>query len=190
MKLTLRQNLNLNSMLLRHDINTQSVLLVTGREGALLSELKLYVLLSLIHNLCEEDVITECNEDEHDLITIVRDEIEPFYFKIIEDKPEIGDLYNNCINDIVDYCNKVYSEQHSLLGLLNTLVDVFSRLDDQQVQEVLVKTGEIAGQVKEKRDKLELEQDLKIKEQVVQKQEEISQGIKKMMEQYNTTVKE
>ena len=187
MKLTLRKDINFESFVLEHDIVSQAIVLIEGRESALATEKKVYTLLSLIHNVCEENVIGECNEDTRSLIEIVRDDIEPFYK---ENENQFKDLLKRTYEEVENYCMRVYNEQHSVLGFLGTITDAISRLDNKEVQEVLTETAKIAGEVKAKKDEKELEQSKEYREKVIKKQEEINKNLVKMMKDYNVTVDE
>lgn len=190
MKLTFKKELNMSSIALEHDIVSQAIVLIEGRESALSTEKKAYTLLSLVHNICEEDIIEECNEDKRSLIQILREEIEPFYFDLIQHRPDVQTLFNSCYNEIERYSKVVYDEQHSVLGFLATITDAISKLSNEEVKDVLTETAQVAAEVKRQRDEVELKQNKEAQEKITKKQEEINKNIIKMMEQYNVKLED
>ena len=93
MKLTLKENINTNSLMLKHNILLQASGLVMGREGVLQTEKDLYLIMALVDNVIEEDLIASCNEDTRELSAIMTEDIEPFFNSLME-KEEYKILYN------------------------------------------------------------------------------------------------
>ena len=93
MKMTYKKNLNINSLVLRHNIMLEVSNLTMGREGVLQTEKDLYLILALMDNLVEEDLIAEINEDGRDLTAIMLEDVEPEFLKLME-KQEYKDLYD------------------------------------------------------------------------------------------------
>lgn len=190
MKLTFKKDINMESIALEHDIVSQAIALIEGRESALSTEKKAYTLLSLVHNICIEDVIEECNEDDRSLIQILKEEIEPFYFDLKEHKPKVSELFNATYTEVERYCKKVYDEQHSVLGFLSTITEAISKLDNKEVQEVMTQIAPVAAEIAAQKNEQELKQTKEATDKITKKQEEINKNILKMMEQYNVKVED
>lgn len=150
MKMTLKQNINTNSLVLRHRILVQATGLVMGREGALETEQDLFLMLSFIDNIIEENLVEECNEDERDLITIMETEVEPFFFEIMKQEKykEMWDYVNKIF---IDKCKEIWANQHSIIGVIDTILEVLGTMDETQKGEILKSTAKIAEAAQEKR---------------------------------------
>ena len=59
MKLTLLENVNTQSFVLKHNILAQATSLAMGREGVLQTEKNLYLVLALVDNIIQENLIEE-----------------------------------------------------------------------------------------------------------------------------------
>jgi hypothetical protein len=94
MKMTFKKDLNIKSLVLRHNILLEVSNLIMGREGVLQTEKDLYLVLAFMDNLIEEDLIQEVNEDGRDLTAIMFEDIEPEFFKLME-QDEYKKLYED-----------------------------------------------------------------------------------------------
>ena len=146
MELKLKENYNISSITMQHNILLQALTMLEGREGALETEKKLYLIVSLVNNLVEEDLLENCNKDERDLPTILINDIEPFFIKICEEDNKIKEAYNYMEKVLLDRCNKIWDDQHSLLGIMDAVLTTIGAMTEEDKKEVLLKTGEIAEQ--------------------------------------------
>lgn len=150
MKMTLVENLNTESIVLRHKILVQSIGLISGREGVLETEKDLYLILALLDNIIEEDLVKECNEDERELAQIMEEDLEPFFFNLIKEE-KYNKLYTYVRKVFLDKCKEIWDNQHSLLGVIDTILTVVSTMDEEQKGEILESTANVAKAVYEKR---------------------------------------
>lgn len=146
MELKLKENYNISSITMQHNILLQALTMLEGREGALETEKKLYLIVSLVNNLIEEDLLESCNKDERDLPTILINDIEPFFIKICEEDNKIKEAYDYMEKVLLDRCNKIWDDQHSLLGIMDAVLTTIGAMTEEDKKEVLLKTGEIAEQ--------------------------------------------
>lgn len=172
MKLTLNKNINLHSIMVSHDIVTRAIDLIAGREGALLTEKIMYLIIGMVDVLIEEDLVAECNEDGRTLNEIVRDDIEPFFNKLQEDD-KYCELFNQCKSIYLDYCDRVWQNQHSVVGVIDTLLTAISLMDENDKKEVLEKTGETAAKLYEERT-----------ERMEQASEKVNNKLEELVKQY------
>lgn len=172
MKLTLNKDINLHSIMVSHDIVTRAIDLIAGREGALLTEKIMYLIIGMVDVLIEEDLVAECNEDGRTLNEIVRDDIEPFFNKLQEDN-EYCELFNQCKSIYLDYCDRVWQNQHSITGVIDTLLTAISLMDGNDKKEVLEKTGEVAAKLYEERT-----------EKMEQASEKVNNKLEELVKQY------
>lgn len=179
MEIKTKENINLKSAVLKHQIALEAVELLYGREESLKTEIEIYTILAFVDTLSENNLIEECNQDKRNLIDIMEQEIEPIFLQLIEGK-EYYDLYKEILDDVNLYCHKVYEENHSLIGMLNTITEAISSLEPEQVKEVLTKTGEVAGKVKEK----ELAQQKAIEDKKIKQTEEVNDKLQQLINKF------
>ena len=185
MNITLKEGINFNSIGLRHDAVLQAVTLIEGRESALHSEKEIYTVISVMDKVCNNGIIEYCNASEEDLMTIYRNEIEPAFLDLISQNESAEHFYYSVLCDVEEYCTRVYEEQHSIIGFVNSLANAIQSLSPDQLQDVMVKTGEIAGRLKEQHDHRIEEQNIFYKQKIVDTQEEINSSIQQLMDKYN-----
>lgn len=179
MEIKIRENINLDSAVLKHQIALEAVELLYGREEALRTEIEIYTILAYMDTLSESNLIEECNQDKRGLIDIMEQDIEPIFLQLIADE-KYYNLYKEILNDVELHCRKVYDENHSLIGMLNTITEAISSLEPEQVQEVLVKTGEVAGKLKEK----EILQQKEIAEKKTAQAEEVNDKLEQLINKF------
>lgn len=143
MKFTLKQNINTNSLMLKHGILLQASGLVMGREGVLQTEKDLYLIMAFVDNLIEEDLIAACNEDARDLGTMMTEEVEPFFMQLIE-KEEYKILYEEMRQLFLQRCKEIWDNQHSIVGLIDAFLTTLSTLTEEDKKDVLVETAKVA----------------------------------------------
>lgn len=180
MKLTLKENINIGSLTLQHNMLLRAVGLLEGREGGLDTEKRIYLMIAMIDLLVQEDLLALCNEDERDLPTIMIEDIEPFFFTLINENKEYETVYHYLENKILEYCQRVWSEQHSVLGVIDAILTTIASIPEDDKKQVLEDTGKAAAELYEKRtDMLE------------RQSAEVSDKLSKLIQQYqkkdNTT---
>lgn len=179
MEIKMKENINLKSAVLRHQIALEAVELLYGREESLQTEIEIYTILAFVDTLSANNLIEECNQDKRNLIDIMEHDVEPVFLQLVEDE-NYYNLYKEILNDVMLYCHKVYEENHSLIGMLNTITEAISSLEPEQVKDVLAKTGEIAGRVKEK----ELAQQKMIADQKAKQTEEVNDKLQQLINKF------
>ena len=150
MKFTLKENINTQSFVLKHEILLQASELAMGREGVLQTEKDLYLMMSFINNLIEEDLIDSCNKDERDLTTIVLEDIEPYFFNLIKEE-KYKELYNEMRALFLQRCKEIWDNQHSIVGVMDSILTSIATMSPEDKKEVLEKTGEIAEKAFDRR---------------------------------------
>lgn len=150
MTLTLKEGLNTQSVILRHKILIQATNLLTGREGVLETEKDLYLILALLDNVMEEDVVDLCNQDERQLSEIMEQELEPIFFNLIKEE-RFEDLYLYTRDVLLDRCQEIWDNQHSVIGVMDALLTVIGSIDDKGKADLVEKAVDAAKYVEEKR---------------------------------------
>ena len=148
MQLTLKKDANINSLALQHGILLQSTMLLEGREGVLETEKKIYLMMSFINALVEEDLLELCNNDERNLYTIIMEDIEPFFNGLDDDYKKV---YDELSYILLEHCDRVWDNQHSLVGMIDAVLTMIASMSDEDKKEALVTTGKIAEKAFEAR---------------------------------------
>lgn len=176
MKMTLKKDLNIKSLVLRHNIMLEVSNLTMGREGVLQTEKDLYLVLAFMDNLVEEDLIEEINEDGRDLTTIMFEDIEPEFLKLVE-KQEYKELYEEMRKIHSQRCKEIWDNQHSMMGVIDMILTTISSMSDEDKKEALVETGKIAEAAFDRRTK-----------ELSQKTDEVNSKLEEFVRNYRETV--
>ena len=150
MTITFKKGLNPRSVIAKHGILLQASSLITGREGVLETEKELYLMLAMIDFVSEEDIVAACNEDERNLITIMAEDIEPKFFELIADK-EWNEMYQDMRRIHLNRCQEIWDNQHSIIGVIDTILTIIGGMDDAGKQKLVEKSIEAAKFVEEQR---------------------------------------
>lgn len=185
MELTLKKEVNLTSIALQHDILVEATSLLVGREGVLETEKILYLMVATIDNLVDEELITICNDDPRDLMTIIKQDLEPEFNKLKE-MAGFEEMWNNLVRILLARCDQIWKEQNSVMGVIEGIIDMIATMPDNEKKEALIATGKIAEQAfdrrTEKMEKAANETNDKL-EQLVQKYEKIGQELAEKKEE-------
>lgn len=152
MELTMKENLNIKSLVLRHEILEQAIVLLKGREEALQTEKDLYLSLSMINAVCNEDIIAYCNDTTNNLTDIMKNDIEPIFIKLMENI-DYYDCFMYLRQELNNYCKKLWDEQHNIIGVIDTLLSSIGNITEEDKKDVLIKTGEMAAHAEEEHNK-------------------------------------
>lgn len=143
MEITIKKDVNTKSLVLRHQMLEQAVVLLGERDEALQTEKDLYIMLSMIDWLAEEDILKYCNESEENLIDILEKEIEPTFLKLLE-QPEYAELFEYLKEELDVYCYYQYESNHNVVKMITTIASIFADMDSEDKAKALEKTAEIA----------------------------------------------
>ena len=153
MKLTLKENINTESLILKHNILLQASGLITGREGVLQTEKDLYLIMAFVDNLIEEDLITLCNEDTRDLTAVMVEDIEPFFMNLIKEE-KYNVLYKEVRELFLQRCKEIWDNQHSVIGMIDAFLTSIATLSDEDKKEALKETAKIAEMAFDRRTEI------------------------------------
>jgi hypothetical protein len=153
MKLTLKENINTESLILKHNILLQASGLITGREGVLQTEKDLYLIMAFVDNLIEEDLIALCNEDIRDLTAVMVEDIEPFFMNLIKEE-KYNVLYKEVRELFLQRCKEIWDNQHSVIGMIDAFLTSIATLSDEDKKEALKETAKIAEMAFDRRTEI------------------------------------
>lgn len=158
MQLTLKENINIHSLTLQHNILLQATMLLEGREGTLETEKRLYLMLAVVNNIIEEDLMELCNNDERTLQTIMVEDIEPFYDKSEDEIEGFIDVCQYIEYLLLDRCREIWNNQHSVIGVIDALLTVIGSIGEEDKTKLVDKAIDIAKNIEEKRTEKMTEQ--------------------------------
>lgn len=153
MKLTLKENINTESLMLKHNILLQASDLIMGREGALQTEKDLYLIMAFVDNLIQEDLIALCNEDERELSTVMTEDIEPFFMELIKEE-KYNNLYKEMRELHLQRCKEIWDNQHSIVGMIDAFLTSMATLSDEDKKEALEGTAKLAEMAFDRRTEI------------------------------------
>lgn len=172
MTFTLKKNVNMDSLVVQHGILLQATDLLVGREGVLETEKELYLVLAIVNAMIEEDLIQMCNEDGRELVDIMEQDIEPFFNKLLGNELS-HDTYAKIKKLLLDRCKEIWNNQHSAVGVIDTIITMIASLSDEERKEVVAQTAKIAEQAFDRRT-----------EAMVQKTEQVDSKLEALIKQY------
>lgn len=153
MKFTLKENINTESFVLKHNILLQANGLAMGREGVLQTEKDLYLIMAFVDNLIEEDLIALCNEDTRDLTAVMVEDIEPFFMNLIKEE-KYNVLYKEVRELFLQRCKEIWDNQHSVIGMIDAFLTSIATLSDEDKKEALKETAKIAEMAFDRRTEI------------------------------------
>lgn len=122
MKMTVKENINVNSIVLKHRIALETATLLEGRENLLYTDYMIYTMVSLVDNFIEENLIGMINEDERDFTEIIETDIENKFNELIEDD-KIKELYDEILSYIDEYKYAESARHASAIGFLDYVLE-------------------------------------------------------------------
>lgn len=153
MKFTLNEQINTESLVLRHNILLQASDLIMGREGVLQTEKDLYLVMAFVNNLIQEDLIALCNEDSRDLTTIMVEDIEPYFMELIKEE-KYNTLYKEVRELFLQRCKEIWDNQHSVIGMIDAFLTSMATLSDEDKKEALKETAKLAEMAFDRRTEI------------------------------------
>lgn len=172
MEITIKKDVNTKSLVLRHQMLEQAVVLLGERDEALQTEKDLYIMLSMIDWLAEEDILKYCNESEENLIDILEREVEPTFLKLLEQE-DYRELYEFLREELDDYCYYQYESNHNIVKMITTIASIFADMTSEDKAKALEKTAEIAKETEIAKEEIKAE-----------KTEKINAKLEALVEQY------
>jgi hypothetical protein len=184
MTFTLKKDLDIRSLTVQHNILLGATMLLQGREGVLETEKRIFLMLSIVDTLVEEDILQLCNDDERNLTDIIIQEIEPYYETLKQQEGFIeAEQYMTQI--LLKRCQEIWDNQHSAYGVFDAILTTISTLNEEDKKAALTETAKIAEKVIEKRTEVLEEQTSKANdklEALVQQYQRKSQEINQKSE--------
>lgn len=125
MEMTVKQNINANSIVLKHKIALGASLMLEERELTLDTDAELYTMVSVVNNFIEENLLDLIEEDEREFAEILEIDVEPLFDKIITDY-NYKETFDEIVATVVNYLDNLQYRRHTILGLVNMVIDFLS----------------------------------------------------------------
>lgn len=125
MEMTVKQNVNANSIVLKHKIALGASLMLEERELVLDTDAELYTMVSVVNNFIEENLLDLIDADERDFAEILEVDVEPLFDKIVADY-DYKETFNEIVLTVVGYLDNLQYRRNTVMGLINTLIDFLS----------------------------------------------------------------
>ena len=175
MKFTLKENINLRSVVLKHNVVLDALNLLEGREGSLKTEREIYTMIAMANSFIQEDLTELCNESTEELIDIVRHHIEPFVLGLLE-KPEYEQFYQDVLAEVLKSTTEFVRKQETLPHIIMTFLETLGSMTQEQKAEMM---NTLTSKVNEQKN-------AKAQEAI----HNVDEKIQKLMEQYKAAAAE
>lgn len=128
MEMTVKQNINKESVVLRHKIALETATLLEDKENILYTDIMIYTMVSLVDNFIEEHLIDLINKEEKDFATIVEEDVEPLFNQLIADE-DIKKIFEEVVEYVDEYLMHADYKRNTAIGLINTILDIIGNME-------------------------------------------------------------
>lgn len=128
MEMTVKQNINKESVVLRHKIALETATLLENKENVLYTDIMIYSMVSLVDNFIEEHLIDLINGSDKDFAVIVEEDIEPLFNQLIADN-RVKEIFDETVDYVDEYLMHADYKRNTMIGLINTVLDIIEDLD-------------------------------------------------------------
>ena len=59
------------------------------------------------------------------------EEIEPFFYKLIEENEDIEMVYEYLTSVLLDHCQQVWDNQHSIMGVIDAILTTIATMSEE-----------------------------------------------------------
>ena len=178
MEFKMKEKVNFDSLVLKKKILGETLEIITNKTNYTITDLQFYLMISFVNALVEENVIVYCLADEDKLMDKLENVIEPLFNEHIKNNQELFYIYNELTDDLIDFMEREHENNLSVVGILNSMVEVLSGVDYQKIIDLISNTVE--EKTPEKNDKKEKE----IKPLTIENAEIESEKMKALIKQF------
>ena len=137
MEYKLKENVNVNGLTFRKKVIEETIDLMGVIKNYTLSDLKFNLMLGFLDNVIEGNTLLEELAKSTRLVSELEDTIEPLYKDIIVSNELYLQVYNELLDEIIDYANREVENNHNLTGLLYNIIDGLGELNQEDIMFVL-----------------------------------------------------
>ncbi len=154
MEFKMKENINFDSLVLKKKILGETLEIITNKTNYTITDLQFYLMISFVNALVEENVIVYCLADEDKLMDKLEKVIEPLFNEHIKSNQELFYIYNELTDDLIDFMEREHENNLSVVGILNSMVEVLSGVDYQKIIDMIGNTvGEKTPETDDKKEK-------------------------------------
>lgn len=154
MEFKMKEKVNFDSLVLKKKILGETLEIITNKTNYTITDLQFYLMISFVNALVEENVIVYCLADEDKLMDKLENVIEPLFNEHIKNNQELFYIYNELTDDLIDFMEREHENNLSVVGILNSIVEVLSEVDYQKIIDLIGNTvGEKAPETNDKKEK-------------------------------------
>lgn len=126
--MTVKQNINKESVVLKHKIALETATLLEDKENILYTDIMIYTMVSLVDNFIEEHLIDLINKEEKDFAIIVEEDVEPLFNQLIQDE-DIKKIFEEVVEYVDEYLMYADYKRNTAIGLINTILDIIGNME-------------------------------------------------------------
>lgn len=138
MELKLKEGVDLSLLTTQHEIELMALQLLDDTDYHTKSEIKIEVMIALVGYCVEENLFEKIGmQSGRELLDTIINVIEPMYCKIQNSYDNFDDIVNMMIEDIYTYLDKEFNFNNSIMGFLNTLLEIYKKLEPNQQSDMI-----------------------------------------------------
>lgn len=142
MEFKMKENVNFDSFVLRKKILGETLEIISTTSNYTITDLSFYLMISFVDALVEENVVVYCLSDEEKLTEKLETIIEPLFFEKIKGDEHIYSIYEELLDELIDYMEREYESNLSVVGILNSVLETLSNIDYQKILSMINYTVE------------------------------------------------
>lgn len=131
--MTVKQNVNFESIILQHKIALEASTMLEDREIVLDTDVALYTMVSLVNNAIEEDLMDIIEKDKREFIDILTEDIEPKFWEIVQ-QYDCKEVYDKIVAINIKFLNDLMLQRNTLFGLANRITGLFGEKSWEDLQ--------------------------------------------------------
>lgn len=129
MEFNFKKNVNGDSLIIRKKIIDEAIQLVTNTTNYTNTDLKFYLMLSLVDVFVEENIIVYCLSDDEKLDEKLVNTIEPLFCDLMSKNEELKNIYEELYIELQEYMNRECKNNRSSMGVLNNIIKNIGEID-------------------------------------------------------------
>ena len=145
MEYKLKENVNVNSLTFRKKVIEETIDLMGGIKNYTKTNIEFNLMLGFLDNVIDGDTLLESLAESTRLLNEIEDKIEPLYQEIIVGNDKNLEVFNNLLQELIDYCDREVESNRRITGLLYTLLDEMGNLSQEEIINLINQTVELAA---------------------------------------------
>ena len=152
MDFKMKENVNFNSLVLKKKILGETLEIITSRDNYTITDLQFALMIGFVNAIVEENVIVYCLADEDKLIDRLTNDVEPLFIEHIINNAEAYDVYVELTDEFIDYMEREHENNLSIVGVLNSIINVIGDLDISKLLDVFMNVANAAEDTEKEKE--------------------------------------